>query len=94
MRSLSFIILPLAFVASNEREWRPIFSYPGHPKTRLPEAQKKPYDSLLEKEKLFDIKNTAKKSKETIKMEDTRNKAFGVKPPIPIPPTFTGEGGV
>jgi hypothetical protein len=27
-------------------------------------------------------------------MEDTRNKAFGVKPPIPIPPTFTGEGGV
>lgn len=97
MRSLSFIItLTLAFVASsNAREWKPIFSCPGHLANQLPEETKKPYDSLLEKEKLFDIKNTSTKRKETIRMEDKKKKAFGVvePPPIPISPTWTTGTG-
>jgi hypothetical protein len=92
MRSFSFITLSLAFAASNAREWKPIFSCPGHVPTQLPPKEKSPYDSLLEKEKLFDIKNTATKTKETIKMENKKKKAFGVEPPIPVSPTFTVVG--
>jgi hypothetical protein len=100
MRSLSFITLSLAFTASSaRREWKPI--YPGTlggTNRLLPEDPRgDPYDSLLEKEKLFDIQHTSKKIKETIKMEDNKRKkgSFGVEqPPITLSPTFTDAGGV
>ena len=93
MRTLSFITLSLLFAASNAREWKPIFSCPGTVPSQLPpeDPNKTPYDSLLEKEKLFDIKYTSKKSKQSLQMEDTKKKAF-VKPPNPVSPTFIVVG--
>jgi hypothetical protein len=63
MRYFSWIILAAIVSTGTAGRWRFAFPFPGKVEPSLPEPVHKPYDDLVDKEKVFDTKQAARRVK-------------------------------